>query len=101
VVIQFSKEFITSLNDIPTPDRKHAKAYLQLLYNWINSITSESQLAGIPMTNFFIFREKGNKLVRQVHPHRVYRVQFEKFNLFISVSGQMPLICRFHIIKGP
>ena len=101
MVIQFAKDFIISLNKLPTSDRQTARAYLQVLHQWLSTLASESQLASIPLSNFFIFREKGNKLARLVHPHRVYRVQFERFNLFMSVSGQIPLICRFLLIKGP
>ena len=101
MVIQFAKDFIPSLNNLQSSDRKRSKPYLQALYNWISSLTNESRLASIPVSNCYIFRERGNMLDRLVHPHRVYRVQFEKFNLFISVSGQTPLVCRFLLIEGP
>jgi len=100
VVIQFAKDFIPSLNKLPSSERKRSKPYLQALYNWMSSLTNESHLASIPVSNCFIFRERGIMLDRLVHPHRVYRVQIENFNLFFSVSGQMPLICRFLLIEG-
>ena len=93
MIVQSSVRFVDSFNQLSPQDAKRARSFLKPLCSIISTLNTVQGLAGIPLSNFHIYEERGPTITARAHQGKIFRVVFDKFTLFISVSGKSPNIC--------
>jgi mRNA-degrading endonuclease RelE of RelBE toxin-antitoxin system len=93
------KSFRKSINSLSKTDQRRVKPWLRKLLSHIKQFNNITDLTNIPLSNYILHKECGPAVKAKIGNDVMYRISFDDFNLYVSVTGQNPKICELLFIK--
>lgn len=93
------KSFRKSLNSLTKSDQRRVKPWLRKLLTLIKQYNDITDLTNITISNYSLYKECGPMVNAKIGKDEMYRISFDDFNLYVSVTGQNPKICELLVIK--
>ena len=93
------KSFRKSLNSLSKTDQRRVKPWLRKLLSLIKQFNDIIDLTNFPLSNYILYKECGPNVKAKIGKDVMYRISFDDFNLYVSVTGHNPKICELLVIK--
>ncbi|CAB1070473.1 hypothetical protein D1AOALGA4SA_933 [Olavius algarvensis Delta 1 endosymbiont] len=78
---------------------KADKTLLRKLLSILKQLNDITDRTHVPISNYAIYKECGTHVDAKIGKDEMYRISFDNFNLYVSVTGQSPRICKLLLIK--
>ena len=93
------KSFRKSINSLSKNNQKRIKPWLRKLLSILKQLNDITDLTNVPISNYTIYMECGTHVNAKIGKDEMYRISFDDFNLYVSVTGQSPRICELLLVK--
>lgn len=100
MIVEGTKSFVTSINRLGKSEAQKAKAFIRAFCTYLKTTNNVIEISNMPLSDFILFQEDDEDLKGQIGADSIYRVAFDNFDLFISISGKMPKKCTLLYLKS-